>query len=125
MAAKMMRGLEHLPHGERLRDLGLFSLEKRGLRGDLISVYKYLKCRSQVGRAGLFSAQCRVRARGNEKKLRHRRLHKNLFTVWVTGKFNKLPSEAVESSPLEVFKTHLDLPVKPVVGNVLQQGDWA
>ena len=49
----MMRGLEHLAYEERLRDLGLFSLENSGLRGGISSI---LKSGFQVDRAKQFSA---------------------------------------------------------------------
>ena len=42
-AMKMIRGLEHLSCEDRLRELGLFSLEKKRFQVDLNMAFQYLE----------------------------------------------------------------------------------
>ena len=66
-ATKMISELEHLPY--RLRKLGLFSLEKQRLPGDLIAAFQYLKGAYKQKGSQLFERVDNSRTRGNGLKL--------------------------------------------------------
>ncbi|GAB0183243.1 triadin [Grus japonensis] len=103
-ATKMIRWLEHLSYEDRLRDLGLFSLQKRRLQ--------YLKEAYMKAGEGLFTSTCIDRTRSNGLKNEEGRfrldIRKKFFTVRVVRHWNRLPREAVAAPSLEVFKARLD-----------------
>ncbi|KAK4816279.1 hypothetical protein QYF61_014351 [Mycteria americana] len=95
-ATKLVKGLEHKSDEERLREVGLFSLEKRRLRGDLLALYSYLKGGCREGRFRLD-------------------IKKFYFTERVIKHWTRLPREVVESPSLEVFKGRLDEVIRDMV----------
>jgi len=107
-ATKMIRGLEHLCYEERLRELGLLSLEKRRIQGDLIAAFQYSKGAYKKDGDRLFIRVCYNKTRGNGLKLKEGRfrldIRKKFFMVSVVEHWHRLLSEVVDAPSLETFK---------------------
>ena len=103
-ATKMIRGLEQLSCEQRLRKLGLFSLEKRRLQGDLIVAFPYLKEAYKQDGEWLFIRVDSDRKRWNGFKLSQGRfrldIRRKFFTQRVVAHWNRLPKEAVDAPSL-------------------------
>lgn len=92
-----------MTYKEILKELGLFRLGKKSLRGGLM-VFQYLKDSYRGGGGTPFTRTHSGRTRSNRYKMLHRKLpgyKKKIFTV-------RLPKEVLESTLPVIFKTYSD-----------------
>jgi len=124
-------GLGGMPYEEQLRTVGLASLEKRRLKGNLIGLYTFLRREHGEGGADLCYLVSGGRTGGNDSKLHQGRfrldMRNNFFTKRVVKHWNRLPREVVDIPCMSVFKRPLDsalnntvyLMVRPEVASYL------
>ncbi|CAH8665158.1 unnamed protein product [Dicrocoelium dendriticum] len=112
LATRMIESQRGKSYEDRLSSLGLFSLERRRLRGDLIETLKIIKGLSGISSTHLFELAMSDRLRGHRLKLKHHRVRLDIRTKFFTNRvvnfWNKLPSDLVESETVEAFKRGLD-----------------
>jgi len=105
------RGMEHLCSEESLRELGLFSLEKRRLQEDLLAAFQYLEGAYKKDGDRIFSRACCNRTRGSGLKLKEGRFRlgtsKKFFAMRVVRYWNSLRRAVVAAPSLAMFKAGL------------------
>ena len=110
--ANMIPAMGQLPYEDRLRELGLFSPEKRRLWEDPTAAFQYLKGGERKDGDRLFSRFCCDRTRGNGFNLKEERLRLDIrikfFMILVVKHWHRLPREVVDAPSLETLKVRLD-----------------
>ena len=111
---RMLPGMEGISYEEKL---GLFSLERRRVRGDLIEVYKIMRGMDRVDSQMLFPRVEEGITRGHRFKVRGARFKgdslamrcmRQIFYTEGGGAWNPLPGELVEADTAVTFKGRFD-----------------
>jgi len=112
-ATKLVQGLKNRPYQVRLKVLGLYSLEQRRLRGDLIEMYKILTGRENIDYSQFFTlAPSHHNTRGHSLRLyvsrSNLRIRQKFFSQRSVNDWNRLPQKVVDATSINNFKNRLD-----------------
>ena len=111
-ATKLVKPIAHLTYQQRLKVLGLPSLEYRRLRNDMVETYKILTGVDKADKHQLFELENQGRTRGHPLKIRKKHCRINVrkfsFGLRVVSPWNHLPEEIVLSANVNTFKSRLN-----------------
>jgi ribonuclease P/MRP protein subunit RPP40 len=112
-ATKLVSGFRNKSYSERLNLLGLTTLERRRVRGDLIETFKIVTGREKISKEDFFQlADQQHCLRGHTLKMFKQRyrttIRANSFSMRVVNEWNALPQEVVDATSVNCFKNRLD-----------------
>ena len=111
-ATKLLSNIQFLPYTDRLKHLGIPSLEYRRLRADMLQVFKILFKYDQTSKKDFLTLSKYTRTRGNSlklfKKSSNTALRKNAFSIRIVDHWNSLPDTVVLSPSINTFKNSLN-----------------
>ena len=111
-ATKQVNSLRHLSYEQRLKELNLFTLSFRRLRGDMIETFKIINELYDDAACPRLPRSTNSRTRGNSQKLliqkSKQNIRKNFFTLRVCKHWNSLPNAVIECNTVKEFKNKLD-----------------
>ncbi len=112
LVLKLVKGLRHAPYEAAPKQLRLFSLTYRRIRGDLIAMFNITPGLLELPMASTFAHPTRKGLRGHAYKFHHQRCctrrRQFAFTIRAVPFWKKMPAAIVSLSSVKSFKTLLD-----------------
>ncbi|KAK3101483.1 hypothetical protein FSP39_003928 [Pinctada imbricata] len=110
-ATKLLTNLKDLSYCDRLKHLGLPTLEYRRLRSDMVETYKIMNNLDHVNKEKIFPLNTNI-TRGHNKRIYKKYSRTNVrkfsFTQRVVETWNSLPANVVEAKSVNIFKNKLN-----------------
>ena len=108
---KMIDGMGNIEYGQRMKKLGLCTLEERRNRADLIQLFKMYRGLARPAFDTMFQFARVDKTRGHTLKLTKHctslEVRRNFFSERVIDRWNRLSQEVIEAESVNSFKSRL------------------